>query len=246
MTHGTGPSQDLHKQTLTFGAAVLSQLPRLSKEDLQFYIDRQDKLNILLKAAFERDVDYRSCRPDRARWESVYDRLFKKVPDLSLLKVPERPENVGPLRLVIVANELMHWTSNMPEEGVWAKLRDQWGLQPHKCELPSPNYSSRRPDFGTYAVWVRDDIAPDRENKGKSARQINQEGQYGATLLERLLLGADIYFEKAHHLDGEADTLCTGTWLPDGSVARVKPILSLEWAPAQESQMTSACRQVWK
>src|SRR3989344_5750050 len=61
--------------------------------------------------------------PDLTRWSDNYFKLFGRRPDLSAVRIPEKPEGFGPMRLIVVARELVEWTDNHPLEGVQEALK---------------------------------------------------------------------------------------------------------------------------
>lgn len=78
-----------------------------------------------------------------------------------------------------------------------------------------------------YAIFIRDRIEADEENKNLSANQIATKGIKGMTLLERLLLELFYFWKKQTagesdldkmHLDVKNVTLCCGSRRSDGSV----------------------------
>jgi len=49
------------------------------------------------------------------RWAKVYEKLFGKVPNFSGLAIPAKPENLGPMRLIVVAKDRGSSSSGHPE-----------------------------------------------------------------------------------------------------------------------------------
>jgi hypothetical protein len=157
--------------------------------------------------------------PDLARWSDNYYKLFNQRPDLSALRIPEKPEGVGPMRLIVGVRELVEWTENRLLEGVQEVLKKHFRGWEYDSDLDAAiPTNDRDPRSGSYAVWVKDVREADKEFANKSADDLKAEGHTGITLLERQLLEADYFFEKGEHLDVENVTLCTGSRDADGGV----------------------------
>ena len=155
----------------------------------------------------------RTSKKDLIRWKRNYTRLFGKKPDLTHIRIPARPEGFGPMRLIVVASEIIEWTDNHPIQGTVDTLKKHF-LVRHDFEKDldkavTRNY--RNPVNGTYALWIRDVQQLDEENRNLSAVDLLQRGEIGLTLLERILLEADYFFEKGTHMDQYYSTLCTGS-----------------------------------
>ena len=212
---------DLHKQTLTFAGAVLAQLPMVSEERQQHYIGKPDRLKKVLAKAFAEDLTQPSATADLLRWEMVYGKLFglKQKPDLSALCIPEKPKGVGPVRLIVVAHEIVDWTKNRPLQGVQEALKKHFPAWQYEKDLDTAiPKNDRDPKNGSYAVWVKDVREADEEYANKLADDLKAENHAGITILERQLLETDYFFEKGEHLDRENWTLCLGSRSRDGNV----------------------------
>ena len=182
--------------------------------------------------AFRRNVrqfylQYRSGNADfsadLARWESVYGKLFglQQKPDFSGMRIPEKPENVGPVRLIVVAREILEWTGKHhgPLQAVQETLKEHfvcWQYANNLDEAISVN--DRDPRNDSYAIWVKDVREADEEYANKSGDDLKGEGHVGITILERQLLEADYFFEKGEHLDQQNVTLCSGSRSRAGGV----------------------------
>jgi len=81
--------------------------------------------------------------------------------------------------------------------------------------------SDRTSKDGAYAVWVRDRVEADEENKNLSAEQVKQQGIAGITLEERLLYELKFFKETGNHLDISNWTLCSGSRVSDSDVPGV-------------------------
>jgi len=158
--------------------------------------------------------------PDLLRWEVVYNKLFGKKPDLSGIRIPEKPEDVGPMRLIIVVRELVEWTNNRPLQNTQEALKEHFPAWEYANLDDSITVNDRDPKNGSYAVWVKDVREADEENADKSANDLKAENHTGITVLERQLLEADYFFEKGEHLDQQKITLCSGSRDRVGHVLR--------------------------
>jgi len=141
-------------------------------------------------------IAFHTPQPDLLRWGVVYERLYARKPDFSGLYIPTKPEGVGPVRLIVVARELLDWTGNRSLHGA----------------------NDRDPKDGSYVVWVKDVREADEEYANKSAVDLKIEYHVGITELEYDLLRGDYFFEKGEHLDQEHATLCLGSRRRGGSV----------------------------
>jgi len=158
---------------------------------------------------------------DLTRWSDNYYKLFNQRPYRSQVRIPKKPEGVGPMRLIIVAHELLEWTKNSPLEGTQEALKKHFRGWEYADDLDAAiSTNDRNPKNGSYAVWVKDVREADEENASKSANDLKAEGHTGITVLERQLLEVDYFFEKGEHLDQQKVTLCSGSRDRDGRVPR--------------------------
>jgi hypothetical protein len=154
-----------------------------------------------------------------SRLGGVYYRLFDKRPDFSTLCIPKMPEEVGPMRLIVVAREIIAWTGNRPLQGTQEALKKHFPCSQYVDDLDREiAVNSRNLHEGSYAVWVRDVCEADEDLKKLSANDLAERGVPGIIVLERQLLGADYFFEKLEHLDQKNATFCSGSRDRDGRV----------------------------
>jgi len=190
----------------------------LDKESLQRLIERGGEFQSHIMDGIRRF----SAKPpvyDLAGWERTYEKLYGKKPDFSSLVIPTRPEGFGPMRLIIVAREIVEWTDNCPLQGTQDALKKYFPCWQYESNLDETiPTSDRDPKNGSYAVWVRDVREADEEFANKSANDLKAEGHTGITVLERQLLEADYFFEKGEHLDPENVTMCSGSRVRGGCV----------------------------
>ena len=153
------------------------------------------------------------------RWAKVYEKLFGKVPNFSGLAIPAKPENLGPMRLIVVAKEIVDWTGNRPLQGTQNALKKHFKCYQYTDDLDeSVLVNARDPRKGTYALWVKDIREADEENANKSANDLARDNHLGITILERQLLEMDYFEEHGEHMDLNNVTLCSGSRFRDGRV----------------------------
>lgn len=186
--------------------------------------------------------------PDLARWSDNYFKLFNQRPDLSNVRIPEKPEGVGPMRLIVVAKELLEWTENRPLEGVQEALKKHFQGWEYTSDLDADiTVNDRDPKNGNYAVWVKDVQEADEENANKSADDLKAEGHTGIMTLERQLFEFDYYSEKGEHLDIVNVTLCSGSRRRHGLVpdADWSGEFHVDWSHASARFPHLRSRRVW-
>lgn len=154
---------------------------------------------------------------DIIRWLRVYEKLFGKKPDFSGIHLPAKPDDMGPMRLIVVAQEILDWTGNRPLQGTLDALKKHFPCWQHESDLDEAIVKNDRdPREGSYAVWVRDVREADQANANKSANDLSAENHTSITVLERALLEMDCYLDHGEHLDRQSWTLCAGSRDRDG------------------------------
>ncbi|MEK7147836.1 MAG: hypothetical protein AAB758_00905 [Patescibacteria group bacterium] len=186
---------------------------------------------------------------DLGRWASNYEKLFGQKPDLSQVRIPEKPEGVGPMRLLVGAKELVEWTGNHPLEGVKEALKKHAPGWEYAEDLDADiTKNDRDPRNGSYAFWVRDVQAADDDMANLSANDLVERGILGITALEGELLEADYFFEKGEHLDPKTVTLYAGSRYRDGRVpfgGWLGSRFSISWCDASHRDPLLRSRRVW-
>ncbi len=202
--HGTVPKkQDTTRQAMEFGAALLKQAPHLTPEAMQFWIKNQGKLQETLATALG--------IPDPCReWERFYLEVWGTKVDFSQLDLPAKAEGF---------NWLIIMLEGLTPNKLFDKCKESFVSWRYTEDLNT--IKSVRTADKTYAVWVRDRIEADEENKNKSANDCEKEGLKGSTLEERLLLELFYHWRTCKHLDINNVTLCSGSCYSDGDVPRV-------------------------
>jgi len=98
--HGTVPKkekEDTTRQAMEFCAAVSKQLPHLTPEEMQFWIQNQGKLQEVLAVAL--------VIPDPLKeWELFYQEVFGITVDLSGLAIPKAKKGFN--RLVVMLQDM--------------------------------------------------------------------------------------------------------------------------------------------
>lgn len=146
------------------------------------------------------------------RWQEVYQNWFGIEIDLSSIKIPNPP--IGFDRLIVVAKGL---TMNQVVE----VMRTKFKVSLYVEDLDGNVTKNDRINTDSYAIWVRDRVEADEENKNLSADDCTAKGIKGETLLERLLHELIYFTETGKHLDIKNWTLCSGSRHSDGGVPGV-------------------------
>ena len=92
-------------------------------------------------------------------------------------------------------------------------------------DLNSAIVENDREPTQIYAIWIRDRVEADEENKNLSADDLQSRNDPGLTLLERLVLELFYHWETGEHLDIQNITLCAGSRYSDDVVP------SVHWRP---------------
>jgi len=184
--------------------ALIGRLGGFRRQVREFYAQFQDRVEL---------------SSDLVGWNSVYEKLFGKVPNWDGVIVPAKPEGFGPSRLIAVPQDICEWTNNKPIQGTFNALVKYFPCRQYASELDRMvDNNVRAPQMGSYAVWVKDVREADDT--------FDTESVVGITLLERELLEADYFFEHGEHLDPQMVTRCSGSRYSDGDVPRVDWIVS--------------------
>lgn len=154
-------------------------------------------------------------------WATFYRDIFGIEVDFSDLGVPKR--RLGFDRLIVVAK-------GMGPERVFQKCQEhfqcrkytgQQNLDDIVFDVGGLEKKYRRSDHETHAVWVRDRIEADQENKNRSANDLAMAKIPGITLEVREFYELKYFRETRKHLDIHNWTLCTGSRDVYGSVLGV-------------------------
>ncbi|MBI3337653.1 MAG: hypothetical protein HY005_03515 [Candidatus Staskawiczbacteria bacterium] len=198
-----------HKQTAEFIATVAQNMPEISDEVMQNWIENprglQKFLAGLCPCVHGPDI---SAQRQLQEWDSFYKKRF----GLTIGDVAVPDHQPGFDRLIVVANGL---TLNR----VYDACQKQFKCWRYKDDLDKDVATNDRdPANGTYAIWVRDRQEADEENKNLSADQLATRQVNGTTLMERMLYELKYFDETGNHLDIRSATLCSGSRDSGGDV----------------------------
>jgi hypothetical protein len=145
-----------------------------------------------------------------ASWKTFYKEVFGLDLDFSGIKIPERKPGFD--RLIIVAQ-------GMTPQRLFDKCKESFPSWKYTDRsLDEAITSDRTSKNGHYAIWVRDRVEADEENKGLSVNQLKKRGTTENTLEERMLYELKFFKEIGDHLDKSNWTLCSGSRHADGDV----------------------------
>jgi len=182
----------------------------LTKEAAQKIIGNKGRLIKELQRIFQ-EIAGATCHEEfLTEWARFYQEVFGITADFSDLGIPEKKEGF-PWLLVM----LKGLTANK----LFDKCKEQFGTWRYTEDLNA--IKSVRTTEKTYAIWLRDRVEADEENKNKSAKDCEKEGINGITLEERLLLELWYFWKTGKHLDIQNVTLCSGSRYPYGYVPGV-------------------------
>ena len=144
-------------------------------------------------------------------WQDFWKRMGVEA-DLRKVKVPKKPK--GLYRLLV--NPLA------PQKAydLCASKFKCWKYTSESLDKII-SHEDRSAVDGSYAVWVRDRVEADEENKNRSANDLVKAKFSGITLTERLVYELKFHDETAKHLDISTWTLCSGSRYSDGDVPNV-------------------------
>jgi hypothetical protein len=130
--------------------------------------------------------------------------------------IPKRQKGID--RLLIIGDQ---FTEINVFETCESLFRSRWSYGFNDFEeLILKN--ERDPKNGTYAVWFRDSVEPDKKLMGSSVEDIGllikKTGSKTITLLERMLFELMYYEETGNHLDIKNWTVCSGSSYLDGDM----------------------------
>ena len=152
---------------------------------------------------------------EKKEWAKFYKEVFNQNFDFSNIKIPAK--KTGFDRLIIVAKGMTHTKA-------FNKCSELFKTYSYYNELEKIK-NDRNANTESYAIWVRDRVEADEENKNKSANDLKKENHTGITFLERIIFEFKYFKETGKHLDIDNWTLCTGSRDSDGDV----PFASWDW-----------------
>jgi len=145
-----------------------------------------------------------------ADWARFYKEVFCLDLDFSGVIIPERKPGFD--RLLVIAQGMTH-------QRLFDKCKELFPSWKYtNSNLDEIIKSDRTSQNGHYAIWVRDRVEADEENKNLSADQLKERGTPEITLEEREAYELKFFKETGDHLDKSNRTHCTGSRFSDGSV----------------------------
>ena len=170
-------------------------------------------------------------------WQNFYREVFGIETDFSKIKIPEKQEGFD--KLLIMA-------PGLDAQKIFTKCKELFQIL--DADLSSVKDLERNED-SAYAIWVRDRIEADEENKSLSADQITEMGIATQTLRERLLQELDYFKRTGKHLDMQNITLCAGSRDGNGNVPYVRwntifAKLHVHWYSSDGASVNLLARQV--
>jgi hypothetical protein len=205
MTNGTVPKkkekEDTTRQTMELCAAVSKQLPHITPEEMQFWIQNQGKLQEVLAVAL--------VIPDPLKeWELFYQEVFGITVDLSGLAIPKAKKGFN--RLVVMLQD-------MTAKRLFDKCTERFQAY---CEIKNLSLvSSERIVKKTYAIRRRDLFKADEEEKAAKVEfknvLINESDKPGIShvTLEECWISYlfDDWQPGRKNLDFKREMLCLGS-----------------------------------
>ncbi|MFZ2205264.1 MAG: hypothetical protein WAV23_01595 [Minisyncoccia bacterium] len=143
-------------------------------------------------------------------WRKFYSNFFGLEVDFSQVMISPKPV-FGEWMLIFIPKGL---NLNLAFK-VYSKLFNSTNCYNNLNEHITKNVRDTNCD---YAVWVQDEVEPDREFLGKSAKQSDPDMKLGVTLLERIILGVRYLTETGNHLDIRGMTICSGSRDSEGFI----------------------------
>jgi len=148
-----------------------------------------------------------------ADWARFYWEVFEVDLSFSEDIVPERKQGFD--RLLVIAQ-------GMTPQRLFDKCQQLFPSWKYTdSNLDKIVRSIRASQNNHYAVWVRDRVEADEENKNLSAEQLAQQNILGETFEERMIHELKFFKETGKHLDVANITLCTGSRSSSGPVPGV-------------------------
>ncbi|MBI2053939.1 MAG: hypothetical protein HYT36_01205 [Candidatus Staskawiczbacteria bacterium] len=145
-----------------------------------------------------------------ADWIKFYKEVFGLELDFSGIKIPDSKPGFD--RLLVVAQ-------GMTPQRLFDKCKELFPSWKYTDKsLDEVIKSDRTGENGHYAIWARDRVEADEENKNRSADFLRQRETPEITLEERELYELKFFKETGEHLDMKNWTLCAGSRNSDGDV----------------------------
>lgn len=146
------------------------------------------------------------------RWSLIYKEVFGLEINVTSIKIPA--QRLGFECLLVIPKGLTLGQ-------IVTVLRQKFDVSLYVEDLNQDVTVNYRVNTETYAIWIRDVVEADEDNKNLSANQLKKQGIEGVTLMERLLYELIYFTETGKHLDVENWTLCSGSLNSGGGVPGV-------------------------
>lgn len=144
-----------------------------------------------------------------ADWQKFYKEHFELDVDFSKVGIPQRPK--GNYRLLFIAK-------GMTMNTAFAKCKKLFATWQYADDLDATITQNIRTASENYAVWVLDEVEPEKAYRGKSTRQADPDMKLGITVLERIIFELKYFSETGKHLDIKGVTFCSGSRYAGGGV----------------------------
>ena len=145
-----------------------------------------------------------------ADWANFYKEVFGLELDFSGITIPDRKPGFD--RLLVIAQ-------GMTPQRLFDKCKELFPSWKYTDKnLDEIIKSDRASQSGHYAIWVRDRVEADEENKNLSADDLKKRNSAEITFEERMLYELKFFKETGKHLDIKNWTLCAGSRDSDGNV----------------------------
>ncbi len=132
-------------------------------------------------------------------WQDFYRDVFQMEVNFFKIKIPEKQE--GFEKLLIMA-------PGLDAQKIFDKCGEFFATS--DADLSTVRDLERATD-SAYAVWIRDRVEADEENKNLSADEIEEMGMATQALREHLLQELEYFKKTGAHLDRQKVTLCAGS-----------------------------------
>lgn len=181
-------------QVLEFAAAVVKNLPEVSEDVRQNWIESPKELQRVLREALVLSQNGTGSAI-RLNWQKVGQALGMEK---EFIQLEEK----------FSATEIGHWPIYVPQGLTHRKVVEALkaagsGFYSYSNDLDADvAENDRDPNRdGSYAIQVHANVEADEEFKNLSANQLKKRNHQGITLLERLLLELAYYLTTNQHLD---------------------------------------------
>ena len=146
-----------------------------------------------------------------ADWANFYKEVYGLELDFSGITIPDRKPGFD--RLLVIAQ-------GMTPQRLFDKCKE---LFPSVVKYTDRNLdeiieSDRTSKDRHYAIWIRDRVEADEENKNFSADDLKKRGSAEITFEERTLYELKFFKETSDHPDKKSWTLCPGSRFSGGGV----------------------------